>query len=243
MKKKFLLLSVLSAAVLILASCGKESQSDSPSVQETTKPVPQYVTDAEGGRYYPVTDADGNATRNGDGNLLVYATDSDGNPVEGKTEAANHGSALIIGRYIEMPEYRIVIPDGWSDARSYNEISIGNPETLDMIFITQVTDMTYDEKVSDTEKLLESVKRRNKNAVISSEKIQVGGEEAVYMSGRIVNEGDDANPETPQSVYLGYMVTVHNGKVYEGRVSADRDLTDEEINQMVDILKSVEFVR
>ena len=63
------------------------------------------------------------------------------------------------------------------------------------------------------------------------------------MSGRIVNEGDDANPETRQSVYFGYMVTVHNGKVYEGRVSADRNLTDEEISQMIDILRSVEFVR
>ena len=59
--------------------------------------------------------------------------------------------------------------------------------------------------------------------------------EAEFSSGLIKTEG--------AAVWLGYITFSHAGEIYDCRLSADRDLSQEEINKMVDILRSIEFVR
>lgn len=234
MKKLIALLSAASVVALVFASCAKKPSEQLPSVtQAPTEPITA-VTNASGEGIFPVTDGNGDAVRNGEG-VAVYATDANGNPIADKTEWYSLANAFAIGRKIEMPSFRITVPEGWSDARSSVQVNVGNAETLDMISVSVVTDMTLEEKRDEIASQLSALEKRHASAVIETETVVIGGEEAEFSSGFIRTEG--------AAVWLGYIIFSHGGEVYDCRLSADRDLSREEINEMVDILKSIEFVR
>ena len=197
MKRIIALLSAVTVVALVFASCAKKPPEQLPSVTEApTEPITA-VTNVSGEGIFPVTDENGDAVRNGEC-VAVYVTDANGNPVADKTEWHSLENAFAIGKKIEMPSFRITVPEGWSDARSSVQVNIGN-------------------------------------AVVKTETVVIGGEEAEFSSGLIKTEG--------AAVWLGYITFSHADEIYDCRLSADRDLSQEEINKMVDILRSIEFVR
>lgn len=232
MKKITAVLSAALASALILGSCGAKPDENATTVPETTQPPA--VTNLSGDEFFVVTDAGGNALRDGEGNILLYATDAQGNPIADVTEAKPLGGALAVGNKIEMPKFRITLPEGWTDAKSTSEVNIGNAETLDMITVSVAQGVTAEERLKEIGETLDSVKKRNDSAVIGSEEITVSGESAVYKSVSV-------NSETT-AVYLGYVVFTHGEDVYDCRLTADRSISAEEISEMIDILKSIEFI-
>ncbi len=235
MKKFLALLSALAVIAVAFASCAKNgTQEPSQQPTEPEKEPITAVTNASGESFYPVTDENGNAVRNGE-SIAVYVTDANGNPIENQTEMQTFLFALEVGNRIEMPSFRITVPEGWADARSFTELNLGNAETLDMISVSVISDMTLEEKRGEIDRLLSSIEKKHESAVIKTEAITVAGEEAVFRSGYIVTQNE--------AVYLGYITFVHGGEVYDCRISADRSLSEQEITEMVDILKSIEFVR
>ncbi len=233
MKKLTAILSVTVAALLILGSCGaKQEETATTTVPETTT-LPS-VTNLSGEEFFVVTDADGNAQRDAEGNIILYATDAQGNPVADVTEAKPLSGALAVGNKIEMPNFRITLPDGWTDAKSTSEVNIGNAETLDMITVSVTDGVSAEDRLKEIDETVKSVKRRNDSAVIGSEEMTVCGENAVYKSVSVNNEST--------AVYLGYVVFTHGEDVYDCRLTADRNISAEEISEMIDILKSIEFI-
>ncbi len=234
MKRIIALLSAASVVALVFASCAKKPSEQKPSVTEApTEPITA-VTNVSGEGIFPVTDGNGDAVRNGE-SVAVYATDANGNPIADKTEWHSLENAYAIGKKIEMPSFRITVPEGWSDARSSAQVNIGNAETLDMISVSVVTDMTLEEKRNEIASQLSALEKRHASAVVKTETVVIGGEEAEFSSGFIKTDG--------AAVWLGYITFSHAGEVYDCRLSADRDLSQEEINKMVDILISIEFVK
>lgn len=231
MKKITAVISAMLATVLILGSCGAKQDEAATTVPTTRIPS---VTDISGNEFFVVTDNDGNARRDGSGNILLYATDSQGNPIADVTEAKALNGALTVGNRIEMPKFSINLPDGWTDAKSTTEVNIGNAETLDMITVSSSQDESAEKKLNEIDSTLNSVKKRNGSAVVGSEEITVGGENAVYKYVSVNNE--------KTSVYLGFVVFTHGEDVYDCRLTADRSVSAEEISEMIDILKSIEFV-
>lgn len=232
MKKLTAAISAAVAAMLILGSCGAKQDEAATTVPTTARPPS--VTNISGDEFYVVTDADGNARRDGEGNILLYATDSQGNPIADVTEAKPLNGALAVGKRIEMPRFRITLPDGWTDAKSMTEVNIGNPETLDMITVSVSQGESAEEKLKEIDSTLNSVKKRNDSAQVGSEEITVGGEKAVYKYVSVNNE--------TTSVYLGFVVFTHGEDVYDCRLTADRSISAEEFSEMIDILRTIEFV-
>ena len=227
--------AVLTAAVmaaLLLSSCGAKQDESATTVPETTR-LPS-ATNISGDEFFAVTDSQGNAQRDKDGKILVYATDEQGNPIVGVTEAKALDGALAVGNRIEMPEYRVTLPEGWSDAKSTADLNIGNAETLDMITVSVAQGVSVEERLKEIDSTLNSVRKRNESALVSSEEIIAGGETAIYKSVQVNNEAT--------AVYLGYVVFTHGEDVYDCRLTADRDISAEEITEMIDILRSIEFV-
>lgn len=234
MKKIIALLSALTVAALLFASCSKEPSEVVPSVTEKpTEPITA-VTNASGEGIFPVTDKNGDALRNGE-SVAVHVTDANGNPDAKLTEWYSLSGAFAIGRKIEMPSFRITVPQGWADARSTVQVNIGNAETLDMISVEVVSDKTLEEIRDEIASQLSILGKRHDSAIIKTETVMIGGEEARFSSGFIKTDAS--------AVFLGYINFSHGGEVYDCRLTADRDLSQEEINEMVDILKSIEFVR
>lgn len=232
MKKLTAVLSAALVSALILGSCGAKQDENATTVPETTQPPA--ATNLSGEKFFVVTDAEGNAVRDEEGNILLYATDDRGNAVADVTEAKPLEGALAVGSKIEMPQFRITLPEGWTDAKSTSELNIGNTETLDMITVSVVQGVTAEDRLKEIGETLDSVKKRNGSAVIGSEEITVGGESAVFRSVSVENE--------TTAVYLGYIVFTHGEDVYDCRLTADRSISPEEISEMIDILKSIEFV-
>ncbi|MBO5858464.1 MAG: hypothetical protein J6R20_01650 [Clostridia bacterium] len=232
MKKLTAVLIAVLMSMLILASCGA-NQDETETIVSTTARLPS-VTDISGEEFFVVTDAQGNAQRDKDGNILLYAVDAQGNPIADVTEAKTLDGALKVGNRIEMPRFRITLSEGWADARSSSDVNIGNLKTLDMIAVSVTNDVTAEEKIKEVDDTISSVRKRNDSAVVESEEITVCGENAVYKSVSVNNE--------TMSVYLGYVVFTHGEDVYYCRMTADRNISPEEISEMIDILKTIEFI-
>ena len=233
MKRIIALLSAALVAASVFASCAKKPTETPSETEAPTEPITA-VTNASGEGIFPVTDENGDAVRNGE-SIAVHVTEANGNPIEGQTEWYSLKSAFAIGNRIEMPSFRITLPEGWADARSTEQLNIGNAETLDMISVSTVADKSLDEIREEIGSQLSTLEKRHDSAVIKTETVVIGGEEAQFSSGLIKTEA--------ATVFLGYITFSHGGEIYDCRLSADRDLSQEEINKMVDILKTIEFVK
>lgn len=241
MKKSVAAILAVFILMSVFAACGKNTAENETAAAEktvaeslTVTTVPP-VTDLAGNGYYAVTNPDGSAVRDGEGNMAVYATDANGGRIEGKTEMQPVENAVVIGKRIEMPGFSIAVPEGWSDARSYNTVNLGNDKTLDILTVEVVSGLTFDEIRQEILSLMESVGRAHDSAVISSEEITVCGEKAYFESCYVEIEGE--------GTYMGYITFAHGTDVYDCRIMAERLPSEEEIDEIVDILNSIEFVR
>lgn len=228
MKKYFAVILTFVIILTCFAAC-------KPSIKDGT-----LVTNAAGKNYAAVTNADGGIKRDEAGNLVVLVTDENGRNVkengEYQTNAIAIEHALVIGDTIEMPEYSIQIPEGWSDSMSFEDLCLTRDGSNDVITIS----VLKDESLSDVAEERSSVITRTKNAfpntVIETKTISFGDiEDALFYSAYV----PDANGA---EVYLCYIVFEHAGDVFSCMANSNTDISSS-IPEITEILSTINFIR
>ncbi len=229
MKKYFALILTFVLILTCFAAC-------KPTVKDGA-----VVTNAAGENFAAVTEADGGIKRDEAGNLVVLVTDEDGRNVkengENVTNAIALQHALIIGNTIEMPEYSIQIPQGWSDSMSFENLALSKDGTADKLVISVIDDKSFTDVAAERSSLINTTKNNFANTVVENKGIEVGGDsEALFYSAYVPDAGNGA------SVYLAYVLFEHAGDVYSCMVNSNTDISAT-IPEILEILNTINFVR
>lgn len=167
------------------------------------------VTNQAGENFAAVTQADGNVVIDDSGNIVVLVTNEDGKNVKDEngeyaTNKVALDHALVIGNRVECEKYFINIPNGWSNASSFNGLSIKRDGTEDVIVINE-RESSIDEAMSGTLSAINIAKNAYANTVYENKGVKVGEMDAQFVSLYIPDNGTvDANG-TPVSSYMGFI--------------------------------------
>ncbi|MBQ2847238.1 MAG: hypothetical protein IJE74_03175 [Clostridia bacterium] len=198
------------------------------------------VTDKAGENYAAVTEADGGLKRDEAGNLIVLVTDENGRNVkqdgEYQTNAVGIEHALVVGNTIEMPEYSIQIPNGWSDSMSYESLVIKRDGTQDVLTLSVIDDKSLTDITEERSSVINLTKSNFPNTVVETKGVSFGEiEEANFFSAFVADTGNGTQ------VYLAYILFEHAGDVYSCMVNSNRDISSS-IPEILDILGTINFV-
>ena len=192
------------------------------------------ATDFKGNGVVPVvTKEDGGIIRDEAGNVVILATDENGNSYKEKgeyvTKAVAVDHAIIFGKHVEMPDFAIDIPNGWSDAKSYDMLNIQKDGTNTKISI-----------FSDREAKLVDVQAGHANMIdlaatgtVVKTTQKVAGQDASVVYTYSTLGGS--------SVFVGYIDFSYLGAVFTVQVSSDKDITSD-WNDIVKIADTIKFV-
>ena len=199
------------------------------------------VTNAAGENFAAVTEDDGGIKRDEAGNLVVLVTDEDGKNVkengENMTNAVAIQHALVIGDTIEMPQYSIQIPNGWSDSLSFEDLALSKDNTADKLTISVISDKSFASVCEERSSLINTTKNNFDNAVVNNKAIEVAGDsEALLYSVFVPDAGSGA------SVYLAFIIFRHANEVYSCMVNSNTDISAT-IPEIIEILNTINFVR
>lgn len=223
MKKTIALVLTFVVIFACFAGCKKEDK-------EKVKPHKNFAGEAVA----VVTEKNGGIIRDDSGNVVVYVTekdgvivkDEDGEP-ETKHQAIEH--AIVTGRRIEMADYAINIPDGWSDAKSYKVLNITKDGTDTMITIMAERNAS----LTDNQKSHDTIVSASATGDIVKTTQTIAGQEATVVYTYSQLRGN--------SVFVGYMDFSRQGVVYSVQVSSTEDVTSS-WNEIVSIVNTIEFV-
>ena len=181
-----------------------------------------------------VTEENGKLQRGDGGNAVVLVTDAKGNNVKDKegeivTRVEHIDNAIVIGNRIEMADFAINIPDGWTDNYSLDMLNIIKSGTNDSVSISAMRDEKLADVEADNNKMMELYPGGAK----VNKAMTVAGEEANFVSAYTTVNGT--------GVYLGFITFSHQGVIYRCMLNSDRDLSGE-IDSIVAILNTIEFV-
>lgn len=196
------------------------------------EPVESY-TDFAGEAIPAVTKEGGNIVRDDTGNVVVYVTDPNGNTVEGEngepeTQAQAVEHAIVTGRRIEMPDYAIQIPDGWSNNDSYTVLNITKDGTDTMITI-----MTNRKaKLADMQKAHDTLVSASATGEVTKTTQKIAGQDATVAYTFSTMKGN---------IFVGYIDFMYQGVVFSVQVSANSDISSS-WNEIVSIVNTIEFV-
>lgn len=195
-------------------------------------PVDSY-TDFAGEAIAVVTKEDGGIVRDDSGNVVVYVTDAKGNGVKGddgelvtKAQAVEH--AIVTGRRIEMPDYAINIPDGWSNESSYTVLNITKDGTDTMITIMA----DRNAKLADIQKSHDTIVSASATGAVTKTTQKIAGQEATVAYTFTTKSG---------SIFVGYIDFMYQGVVFTVQVSATSDISSS-WDEIVSIVNTIEFV-
>ena len=203
------------------------------------------VTNQAGENFAAVTQADGNVVIDDSGNIVVLVTNEDGKNVKDEngeyaTNKVALDHALVIGNRVECEKYFINIPNGWSNASSFNGLSIKRDGTEDVIVINE-RESSIDEAMSGTLSAINIAKNAYANTVYENKGVKVGEMDAQFVSLYIPDNGTvDANG-TPVSSYMGFIFFQHNSTVYTARISSTTSNMSENLDEILGILGTIEF--
>lgn len=226
MKKSIALIITFVVILTCFAACKKEEGTFEGGV---------LATDFKGNVIAAVvTQKDGKLQRGDSGNAVVLVTDAKGNNVKGEdgenvTKVEHVDNAIVLGNRIEMADYAINIPDGWSNAQSFEDLQIKKDGKEDIIVISALRDEKLADVEADNSKVMEHFPAGAK----VNKAITVAGENANFVSAYTTVNGT--------GVYLGFITFSHQGVIYRCRLGSDRDLAGE-IDNIVAILNTIEFV-
>ena len=245
MKKALSILLAVFIALFAFAACEKETEDEKitkKNKRTTTTIGKEEVSDVGGllitnfaEEIIPVVSKEnGEVLRDENGNVIVLVTDADGKVVKNDngelvTKAEAVGSAIVVGNRIEMPDFAINIPDGWSNEASYNILNIKKDST-DTI-ITIMTNSVEDET---------TLKKAHENLVVSCATGEVvkKTEKVAGCDADIVYTYTTLNGS---SVFVGYIDFVYQGKFYSTMVSSTGDISSS-WNEIVSIVNTIEFI-
>ena len=203
------------------------------------------VTNQAGENFAAVTQADGNVVIDDSGNIVVLVTNEDGKNVKDEngeyaTNKVALDHALVIGNRVECEKYFINIPNGWSNASSFNGLSIKRDGTEDVIVINE-RESTIDEAMSGTLSAINIAKNAYANTVYENKGVKVGEMDAQFVSLYIPDNGTVDENGTPVSSYMGFIFFQHNGTVYTARISSTTSNMSENLDEILGILGTIEF--
>lgn len=198
------------------------------------------ITDAAGENHAAVTKADGGVVRDDAGNLIVLVTDEDGRNVkdggENQTNAIALEHALVIGDTIEMPEYSIQIPEGWSDSLSFENLVLKRNDSADTLTISVIKDKALAEVAKERSSVINMTKSNFPDTVSETKAVSFGEiEEAQFYSAYVADAGNGA------SVYLAYILFEHAGDVYSCMLNSNTDISAT-IPEITEILGTINFI-
>lgn len=228
MKKYLALILTFVLILTCFAAC-------KPSVKDGT-----VVTEFGGKNHAAVTEADGGIKRDEAGNIIVLETDENGRNV--KDEDGNYVTnpvgiehALVIGDTIEMPEYSIQIPDGWSNSVSFENLVITRDGSADTLTISVINDKTVDDVTKERSSVIAMTTATYENVVTETKGVKVGEKDANFLSTFV----PDANGA---QVYLCYIIFEHAGSVYSCMLNSNADISST-VPEVLEILGTIDYVR
>lgn len=233
MKKYFALI----ISIIVILTCFTACK---PKIKDGT-----LVTNAAGENFAAVTQADGNVVIDEGGNIVVLVTDEDGKNVKGDdgeyaTNKVALDHALVIGNRVECEKYAITIPNGWSDASSFNGLSIKRDGTEDVIVINE-RETDIDTAMADTMSAIDLAKAAYDNTTYENKQIMIGDMEAQFVSLFIPDNGTVDINGNPGFSYMGYIFFEHAGTVYTVRISSTTSNMSEDLDEITAILDTIEF--
>lgn len=228
MKKYFALILTFVLILTCFAAC-------KPSIKDGT-----LVTEFGGKNHAAVTEADGGIKRDEAGNIIVLETDSNGRNVKDEngnyvTNPVGIDHALVIGNTIEMPEYSVQIPNGWSNSVSFENLVISRDGTADTLTISVIGDKSVADVIKERSTVINMTTSTYENVVTESKGVNVGEKEANLLSAFV----PDANGA---QVYLCYIVFEHAGNVYSCMLNSNTDISST-VPEVLEILGTINFVR
>lgn len=229
MKKTISIAISLLLIVCCLAACGNSKKIDGAEL----------YTDLGGGEYQVLTDKDGGIERDSDGNLIVAVTDEDGKQVTdengGKvTETSKIDHALVINNTIELQDFYLTIPEGWSNNSSYQGIQIIKDNSEERITIELLEGQKIEEVQENCQKLIDAAKSSSSNAEPISKTVEIAGENCSYFG--VYAPGDaDRNP-----LYFVYTLYETEDGVYRFMITAEENI-DANDSEIMSIINSVQF--
>lgn len=224
MKKSIALLIVFMVVLTCFTACKRQNVINGGVM----------ATDFNGNGIVPVvTQENGGIIRDEGGNVVVLATDENGNSYKEKGEyvtkvvAIDH--ALVFDTRIEMADFSMDIPNGWSNEKSFDDVHIKKDGTEDMITISAMRD----EKLEEVEAANSEMFKLFPGGATTNKTLTVAGEEAHLISA--------FTTVSDTGVFLGFITFSHQGVVFRCRIGSDRDLTNE-LDSIVEILDTIQFV-
>lgn len=181
-----------------------------------------------------VTKEDGGIIRDEAGNVVILATDKNGNTYkedgEYVTRAVAVDHAIIFGKHVEMPDFAIDIPKGWSDVKSYDMLNIQKDGTNTKISIMTNRNAKLTDMQAAHAKMVDLA--ASGNAVHTTQKVAGQDASVCYVYSTLAGDG----------IFVGYMDFYYQGAVFTVQVSSDKDIS-KEWNDIVEIADTIQFVR
>ncbi len=228
MKKYFALILTFVLILTCFTAC-------KPSIKDGT-----LVTEFGGKEIAAVTEADGGIKRDEAGNLIVLVTDENGKNVKGEngeyeTNPVALEHALVIGDTIEMPEYSIQIPNGWSNTVSFENLVLKRDNSADTLTLSVIKDETLSEVEKERVSVISMATSNYENVVTETKTVKVGDKDASFFSAFV----PDANGA---QVYLCYILFTHASEVYACMYNSNADVSAT-IPEILSILGTIDFIR
>lgn len=203
------------------------------------------VTNQAGENYAAVTQADGNVVIDEGGNIVVLVTDENGKNVKGDdgeyaTNKVALDHALVIGNRVECEKYYINIPNGWSNASSFNGLSIKRDGTEDVIVINE-REGDIDSAMAGTMSAIDLAKGAYANTTYENTQVMIGDMPAHFVSLYIPDNGTTDPNGNPVASYMGFIFFEHAGTVYTVRISSTTSNMSEDLDEILAILDTIEF--
>ena len=197
------------------------------------------VTEFGGKEIAAVTEADGGLKRDEAGNLIVLVTDEHGRNVkddngEYATNPVAIDHALVIGNTIEMPEYSIQIPNGWSNSVSFENLVLQKDGTADVLTISVIDDKSLASVAQERSSVITMATSTYENVVSETKSVKIGDKDASFYSAYV----PDANGS---QVYLCYIIFEHVGDVYSCMLNSNADISST-IPEVLEILGTIDYV-
>lgn len=230
MKKSIALIIALMVILTCFAGCKKGSFEGGA-----------VVTDNAGQALAVVTQENGGIVRNDSGNVVVLVTDADGYNVkddngENVTRAVAIDHAIVIGTRVELADYAINIPDGWSNADSYNGYQISKDGTNDIISISTYREESLADIQANNDVFISGSTALYSGAVTQNKEMTVAGKQASFVSAYV-----SAEQTGTTGSYIGFITFSHQGTIFNCMLTSDRDLAGQ-MDEITGIINTIEFV-
>lgn len=226
MKKYF---SIIVCALIVLgcfSACGTKTEGG------------EVVTDFAQQNIAVVTEEDGGAKRDGNGNLIVLVTDDSGKNIKNEngeyaTEAVTLNHVVVIGETAETKYYSITMPEGWTyNTTSFNTLKFDNDKG-DKIVINSKENSSAS-KLLEELKLLDAVDSAYPDCKKVNSSVTLNGESCPFVA-RYVEKDASGEPS-----YLGFIFFEHGSVGFSCMITGNRDVTPD-IDAVEKVLNTIQF--